>query len=156
MDTADPPAKPKRKGGRPLRLDQELTDRLCAFIRKGAHNVTASRACGIPPGTVSDWVNRYPGFAIALAQARADHEFSMIEAVSTQALKHATHGQWMLERRYPKRWAPRDKVEVNAHVTGAGLLAFFAAAEETAAAEDRHGASEDQSGHVAQSRKRSA
>ena len=99
------------------RLTPEVTDRLLVLLRNGDHVDIACEAAGIPRRTFYDWWRRGdldlddPSCAdLRLFRARVEEAKSVAESRQVMVISQAakTHWQaaaWLLERRYPDRWA---------------------------------------------------
>jgi hypothetical protein len=110
--------------GRPSKLNTETKERFLKALRTGAHMQTACLAAGVDVSTVSEWIRRgqgrdrrsctpeYAEFAASVTRAIADSEMILLTLISNASRTDARHAQWLLERRFPERWANTHRVRV--------------------------------------------
>ena len=115
MTTAKTPKK-----GRPLKLTQELQEKLCSHIADGNYLDTACRLAGIDYGTMRRWIlqgesdmsGRFYEFAEAVKVAEA-----IAESERVRLILHAGKyddwkaNAWYLERKFPDRWGRKERLE---------------------------------------------
>lgn len=130
--------KSKRSGrtyprvGRPRLLEADLdkVDHLLAAIGAGAPAVTACAIAGIVPSLYYLWLQKaeqgagepYQSFSDSVKRMNAERELSWIRDI-----ERATAWQskaWLLERRFPERWAKQERVEARVDHAG-GVTASF-------------------------------
>jgi hypothetical protein len=104
-------AKPKAK--RPVgRPRTEMTDEnIAAILRHVALGIWPDRAAqmhGVSTSTMRMHKQRHPEFVTALEKAEAQAESGFHGKILRHTEKHWTAAAWMLERRWPDRWAKRD------------------------------------------------
>lgn len=96
-------------GGRPR---SEMTDEVCEAIlrtvRLGLHAERAAQAHGVNVGTYRAHKRRHSEFASALKKAEAEAEQSYLSRILLHTEKQWTACAWLLERRWPERWAKRE------------------------------------------------
>lgn len=109
--------------GRKPKLTDEVTETICQYVRVGNYMETAAAAGGVEARTVRIWLrhaaearvagrkNRYTKFADAVEAAQAEAEARDVTVISQAALADWKAAAWLLERKYPKRWAPRQTIE---------------------------------------------
>lgn len=114
-------------------LTPETQEKVVEHIRAGNYRETAARAAGITRQTLWNWEQRaltgeepFASFAEALDQAEAEAETTMLARVN--AAGPAVTGvsgpdpwqatAWVMERRWPKRWASRVRTVVAEEVEG--------------------------------------
>ncbi len=105
---------------RPRALTEEVQAKIVGFLRLGTHFTTACFASGIQPTSVTYWIKLVESGA-EHAQVYADfcnrikEATAMSEVQGLATLKQGEQGwqaqAWFLERRFPKRWAKKEKVE---------------------------------------------
>lgn len=115
--------------GRPTSLTPEVHDAIIDSIRKGNYRSTAAAAAGVHRNRMAEWEGRgeageepYAEFACALQKAEAEAESSLlaeIRGAQPSVTGEGGHGAdlwqakaWMMERRWPKRWAQRVRQAV--------------------------------------------
>jgi len=88
--------------------------RVLAFLRRGLHRTDAARAAGITYKTFREWELADGAFREAVKKAEADSREALVERIQAAAEdpKHWTAAAWLLERRSPKRWGRKDRVDV--------------------------------------------
>jgi transposase len=92
----------------------EMTDdkieAILRTVRLGLHPDRAAMAHGVSPGTVRSHKKRHPEFATAIKEAEAAAEQGFLGRILKHTEKQWTAAAWMLERRWPERWAKREVV----------------------------------------------
>ena len=102
--------------GRKTRLGRAVTKRICALLAKGSSIKSACILCNIGERTYFDWQERgkageqpYETFFSAATRAREQHKARLIAVVMEAAHKDARHAEWLLERQFPREFAPYDR-----------------------------------------------
>lgn len=108
--------------GRPVKLTDSVTNRICEIIRAGGYVETAAAVAGISKATYHDWIKRgdpagvkaadapFRDFRDKVEQAKAEGEATLVTRLAIAAQKDWKAAAWMLERQYPDRWAgPRGR-----------------------------------------------
>jgi len=105
--------------GRPSSYTPALARAVCSAIASGLPVGVACRQHGIARQTLYDWrvqgrAGREPfaGFAARLERATAEAESRSVLAVVKAAKRDWRAAAWMLERRWPQRYALRQTVRV--------------------------------------------
>lgn len=86
-------------------------DAVEAILRTVALGIWPDRAAamhGIDPAAMRSHKKRHPEFATALEKAEAQAESSIHGKILRHMDKQWTACAWMLERRWPERWAKRE------------------------------------------------
>ncbi|CAB5194798.1 hypothetical protein UFOVP178_34 [uncultured Caudovirales phage] len=97
--------------GKPL--DKQLvTDVVLNYVRSGLFIKQACLAAGVGEATFRDWRRGDPSLSVALKKAEAEFERVHIQNITTHAAKDWKASAWMLERKYPQRYAKREAPEV--------------------------------------------
>jgi hypothetical protein len=101
------------KQGRPTLLNPTLQKRICKLLAEGCDQKTACNISGIGERTYHDWKERgrngeepYASFFSATSRVRDQHKARLIAVVMEAAHKDARHAEWLLERQFPKEFAP--------------------------------------------------
>ncbi len=110
----------KNKGGRPMKLNDELIEKLVTFLSSGCYVETAAAACGINKKTFYEWLkigaekpkSIHGRLSNAVEVATAKAEISDLAAVSAATKKHWQAAAWRLQRRNPTRWAPAHRGQI--------------------------------------------
>jgi len=89
-------------------MTQETIAAILRTIRLGLHPDRAAQAHGISPGTMRAHKKRHPEFATAIKEAEAAAENTFLGRIMQHTERQWTAAAWMLERRWPDRWAKRD------------------------------------------------
>lgn len=114
--------------GRPTSLTPEVQATIIAAIEAGNYKVTACALAGIHRDTLNDWEHRgargeepFKTFSDALQKAEAVAESTLLNEV--MRAEPGITGQrgadvwqsraWVMERRWPKRWSGRVRMEVS-------------------------------------------
>ena len=111
----------KRGRGRPEKIDADIQAKICRTIRSGAYIETAAAYAGITKETFYKWLKRgkkdssgpYREFSDAVGKALAEAELRDILRIDKAAESQWTAAAWRLERRFPERWARREKIEAD-------------------------------------------
>lgn len=106
-----------RKG----KLTPELQEKICKLIEDGNYDVVACQMVGITDSTFYEWLSkgekftsgRYVEFRDAIKEARAKCEANCLKHIKED--DSWTSKAWILERRFPDRWARKDKVSLAGH-----------------------------------------
>lgn len=105
--------------GRPCKLTPEVQERLLTAIRQGLKYDTACALAGITYHTMRNWMiagestkdGIYFNFFTALKKAEAEAEEELIKSIRNAGHREWQANAWILERRYPERWARRERSE---------------------------------------------
>jgi transposase len=111
-----PEATPARRPGAPSKLTPEVQDGVCRMIRAGQRLEVAAAVAGVSDRSVRSWMAkgelagatnaRYRAFRLAARQAEVDAEAILVTRVSKAAAAGSWRAAaWLLERRFPERWA---------------------------------------------------
>lgn len=106
--------------GNPPKLTPERQEKLISFIRDGNYLHIACAAAGISYKTYKVWMRRgidepesiYGAFRAEALTARRDCEIDLVKLWRIHAKEDWRAGADLLARRYPKRWARRDRMEL--------------------------------------------
>jgi transposase len=105
---------------RPTKCDEHTADKVATFISAGNAVEIAVQAAGISPATHYTWMQRgtkrgkrdapYRYYWEAIEPAYAEAEAKLVSRLAAQAAKGSIRAaQFLLERRYPERWADPSK-----------------------------------------------
>jgi transposase len=91
-------------------MDPERVGKILGQIRAGVPKEAAARIAGIGASTLFEWMQRDVEFAEAVQRAVAESEAVLVARIAKAAgePRHWTAAAWMLERRFPERYAKRD------------------------------------------------
>jgi len=91
----------------------EAREAVLGFLRRGLHRTDSARSAGINFSTFREWM-KDPKFSAAVKKAEADSRSVLVERIQAAAEdpKHWTAAAWLLERRSPRRWGRKDRVDV--------------------------------------------
>ena len=114
------------KRGRPNKLTPEIQAKICDAIRAGAYVETAAALAGISKDTFYRWLKqgaraksgKFKAFNEAVHKAMAEAEFRDIMIIANAAKVDWKAAAWKLERKYPERWARKDRSDVNLNHSG--------------------------------------
>lgn len=101
------------KVGRPRVITDEVQEAILRTIRLGLHQDRAAMAHGVSSATMRSFKRRHPEFAKKVKEAEAAAEESFLSRLLLHTDKQWTACAWVLERRWPERWAKRDQIEVS-------------------------------------------
>ena len=106
------------------KLTPELQKKLIKYIRAGSYIVVACRAVGISEFAFYDWIKKgkkgiepYTKFTKSVRQAQAIGELKIYSEIRSQVKKDWRAGMEILARKYPQRWAKKDRLEVKTKKT---------------------------------------
>lgn len=96
-------AKPSRRAV----LDEAKRREICAVLAMGGSRRLAARYVGCAPSTIVRTAERDPLFRDQLLQAEGQHELLYLRNIQAAAKREQywRAAAWMLERRYPERYA---------------------------------------------------
>lgn len=123
MHESEAPPAPKRRRGRGQPgTTPELEARVISLALAGNHLDTIARAVGVTPSLLKRWLASHSRtdfrerYEMACGEAEARNVAIIASAAAGQHAKDAEHNiaaaMWLLERRWPDRWArlsQRDK-----------------------------------------------
>lgn len=109
--------KPKRGRGKPPLVTRAIVSTIAAKIGKG---LTVREACllvGIPYETYESAIKRRPEYALSHERGMAvwlDQALDIVQADLPGSVGH----RWLMERRWPERFAKKDLTIINAASSG--------------------------------------
>ena len=100
-----------------LKLNQDLIDKVCKYIRAGNYVEPSCRACGITAKTYYEWMKKaeiepnspYGTFSKAIEEAEAEAEIAIELEMRKKVPEDWRAGDTILKKRFRKRWG--DKIE---------------------------------------------
>ena len=116
--------------GRPIKLDQNIHDKIYHAIRAGNYIETAAAYAGINKTTLYDWLKRgerarkesedsgrkvpkkeeaFVNFSNAIEKALAEAEMNDVKRITVAARKDWHAAAWRLERKFPARWGRKHQ-----------------------------------------------
>ena len=105
--------------GRKTKLTKELTDEIVKRIRAGNYIKVACQAVGISHTAYFDWIKKgedgispYAEFLYAVKKAEAEAHVTYVAIIASQAPTQWQAAAWWLERKFPDKWAKREKIEI--------------------------------------------
>ncbi len=108
-------------GGRPTKLNDEVTDKLVKAIAQGNYYEAACAYAGIDYSTFRNWMTRgeedkkgeYFEFFEAIKKAEAAAELRLVQEWQKHIPNNWQAIATFMERRYPDRWGKRDRLDLN-------------------------------------------
>ena len=102
-----------------LKLNQDLIDKVCKYIRAGNYVEPSCRACGIGITTYYEWMKKaeiepnsiYATFKKAIEEAEAEAEIAIELEMRKKVPEDWRAGDTILKKRFRKRWGDNVKVE---------------------------------------------
>ena len=99
--------------GRRLKLTKEITEGICEAVRNGNFPEVAAKRMGVGVRTFYTWMKLgrkfpdgiYGAFRQAILKSSSDCEIDAVAAIREAGQEDVRHLQWLLERRYGKRWS---------------------------------------------------
>ena len=108
---------------RKSKLTIEVQMKICEALRGGNYREVAVQWAGVPLETFNDWMKRkderYIVFQRAIEEAERAAEVRAVALVMKAAGADPRHAQWWLERKFPERWARKERHEVTGEGGGA-------------------------------------
>ena len=91
-------------------LDERKMDEICAIISVGCTRSVAAQYVGCHVVTIQRAAQREEKFRRQLARAEAMFEARQLQNINaaTQEARHWRASAWLLERKFPERYAKRD------------------------------------------------
>lgn len=110
----------KRRKGNPSTLDGRKVNKIVRLIKKGSYVKPAVEASGINYSTFLTWMRKgkkgiapYDEVYRKIEKAKAESETDIVEMLH-DSMESGNTGvmQWMLSRKFPKRWEKTERQEV--------------------------------------------
>lgn len=112
---------------RPTDCTPKVTAKVVAVLEKGGYRSTAARAAGISYESLRKWVRRgeagesaFVAFSASVKKAEADAEPALTEMVFEAGRVSWQAAMTLMERRWPSRWARRDRIDPKAAAANVG------------------------------------
>lgn len=111
-------------GGRPPKLTDEVQRVICENLSACVHKQIAAGVAGIDAATFRRWMrlgkdkprSRYGQFRAAVMGAEKRAELRLAASIAASVVDRPQAALELLARRWPKRWARKDRLQ--AHLTG--------------------------------------
>lgn len=109
----------ERRKGKPRTMDYRTINKVFRSIEKGNYEKQAVISSGLNYQTWLTWKNKgkkgirpYDEFLEKLEQSKAKAEADIVDILN-ESIQQGNTGvaQWMLSRKYPKRWEKTERVE---------------------------------------------
>lgn len=109
-----PPKKEEKRNGRPPKKTPEIEKRICDLVSVGCYQNIAALKVGITDTTLSHWKKKDAKFKQAIDMAEGLAESAAVANIvkASQNERYWPAAAWLLERRFPKRWAKQDKLDI--------------------------------------------
>lgn len=91
--------------GRPTKYNKETIENILGLIQWGSTKEEASIRSGIHRDTLNEWENKYPDFLAAVKRAEALQVTTLVLAIRKAAINDWKAAAWLLERRWPEKFA---------------------------------------------------
>lgn len=99
-------------------MDKQLvTDVVLNYVRSGLFIKQACLAAGVAESTFRDWRRADPSLAVALKKAEAEFERVHVQNITMHGAKDWKASAWLMERKFPERYAKREAPEVKVRQT---------------------------------------
>jgi hypothetical protein len=117
-------AAPSKGPGRPVKLTDEIQERICKALRGGNFRGPAAYWAGISPRTFRDWMlagkenpdGEMGNFRRAVIEAEQAAEIRAVRLIMKHAKGDAKHAEWWLSHRHAERWAEKKNVKMSGEV----------------------------------------
>src|SRR5262245_3890526 len=132
--------------GRPCKLTPEVQERLCTAVRVGNYYEAACAYAGVSYKVFREWMIRgrrarrgkFRDFREAVLRAEADAEATVVAQWRQQIPETWQAARDFLARRFPRRWGPKEKHEVEGNV-GVSIQTLRGVSEEDTLGSQRNG-----------------
>ena len=94
-------------------MTEETIEAILRTVRLGVWPDRAAAIHGVAKGTMRAFRTRNPEFAAALKKAEAEAEAAIHGKILRAMDRQWTAAAWMLERRWPARWAKREQQQMD-------------------------------------------
>lgn len=115
-----------------IELTSAIADRLVEATSKGLIRKVAARCAGISPETFYKWlrlgrkgIEPYAQLVQRLKEAQSRGEMELVDIIKMHAADTWQAGAWLLERRYPERYALKQKISHEVQLTPEQARAKF-------------------------------
>ena len=118
-------AKSKPKPKRRDTVPDGIQTKVLQALKIGNFRSTAAEFAGVSPAQLSAWLTRgdpasddYEAgstcaeFYKQVREAESQAEIRAVQAITMAGTEDPRHFQWWLERKFPSRWAKKDRLEV--------------------------------------------
>ena len=110
----------KRRRGKPRTMDKVKINRAIKLIEKGSYVKPAIQSAGLNYNTHLEWMRKgkkgikpYDDYYERIENAKAKSETDIVEMLNDSIQEGNTGvAQWMLSRKFPKRWEKTERQEV--------------------------------------------
>lgn len=110
----------KRRKGKPRTMDKVKINRAIKLIEKGSYVKPAIQSVGLNYSTHLEWMRKgkkgirpYDEYYERIEKAKAKSETDIVEMLNSSIEEGNTGvAQWMLSRKFPKRWEKTERQEV--------------------------------------------
>lgn len=115
----------KRRKGKPRSMDERKIKKAIELIENGSYVKPAIQSVGLNYNTHLNWMRNgkkgirpYDEYYERIEKAKAKSETDIVEMLN-DSIKQGNTGvaQWMLSRKFPKRWEKTERVEANVNNT---------------------------------------
>lgn len=112
----------KKKPGRPTKKTDQYIDPLLDNLRAGMSYQAAASQAGLSVKTVEAWRHDDPDFAELFDAAVDFAEAVLLNEIRQQGRSRDDWraSAWILERRFPERWALRKEIDMSVNKKGDG------------------------------------
>lgn len=110
----------KRRKGKPREMDKVKINRAIKLIKNGSYVKPAIQSVGLNYNTHLNWIRKgkkgikpYDEYYQRIEEAKAQSETDIVEMLH-ESIESGNTGvaQWMLSRKFPKRWEKTERSEV--------------------------------------------
>ena len=152
MSKKEPGVKqPRVKAGRPQKLNAEVQEKIIAAVKAGAFIETAAISAGICRATFQIWLRKgeaqkkgiYRDFFDAVNEAFAEVSIKDIGLIGLAAERDWRAAAYRLEKRMPKEYSDRSKIESSEPETPQKIQIVFAKSKDGKLVEEDHLTDED-------------
>lgn len=102
----------RKRGARSKKTPQVMAG-ICEAIRRGMPFERAAQLNGISRSTLLKWRNEDAEFSRLVDEACAVSEVLLLEAIQEKTSEDWRAAAWILQKRFPERYADRRELEVN-------------------------------------------
>ena len=116
MDSAQKDLSKNNQPGAPTKYSPKVVKAICEAIELGCSDKEAAGVAGIHASTLCAWKKQYPDLLTRIESAEAKGVKKRLDTISQAAENNPKWAAWILEHRWPERWARANRGSVELHV----------------------------------------
>ena len=105
-----------KQPGAPTKYSSKVVKAICEAIELGCSDKEAAAVAGIHATTLCVWKKQHPELLTRIESAEAKGVKKRLDTISQAAENNPKWAAWILEHRWPERWARANRGSVELHV----------------------------------------